>query len=99
MRCWTGPCKRTGAPLVEARLLNGLNCLKIRRKECVSRWIIAGLCYRVGMRWAGLSRRNRTLGSGSGVQPDRFSQLRLTLVKGPKAIFLEFQRTRNMKCV
>jgi hypothetical protein len=44
---------------VEARLLNGLNCLKIRRKECVSRWIIAGLCYRVGMRWAGLSRRSK----------------------------------------
>ena len=99
MRCWPRPRRRTGVPPVEARLLNGLNWLRNRRKEFPSRWIIAALCCREGTRWVGLLLRSKAPGSGPGVQPDRFSQPRLSLVKGPKAIGSEFQGTRHMKGV
>ena len=59
MRCWPRPRKRIGAPPVEARLLNGLNCLAIWRMQRLSRWIIAALCCRGGTRWAELSHRSK----------------------------------------
>ena len=86
MRCWPRPQKRIGAPPVEARLLNGLNCLTIRRMPYPLRWIIAALCCRGGTRWAGLSHRSKAQRSGRGVEPDRFGQLCLTLIERPKFV-------------
>lgn len=51
------PRRPTGALLAEARWLSGKNSPKVCPTQW-SRWIIAGLCCRAVMRWAGLSRRN-----------------------------------------